>query len=178
MDDLSGASDRTSWRGPLRLAGALALLLAGVMVLAAGVANVGADVLVAAGLARTVAVDLALGLAAILPPVVLFGVIASVDAPTEYRRYALAGAIVATVGIGAGLLLDGAVANRGAAVLYALGFLLALVALAGSFLADESSGQTRSTPGYTRSTGSVDRVTPADGGADDDDLSFPLDDEE
>ncbi|MFB6069685.1 MAG: hypothetical protein ABEJ76_01570 [Halanaeroarchaeum sp.] len=178
MDDLTGASDRTTWRRPLRLAFALALLLAGVMVLAAGVAIVGSDALTAVGVSPGVAPDVALAVAAVLPPVILYGVLRSVEAPASYRRYALAGTGTAASGVVLGLVARGLLLDRAAAFLYALGVLLTLVALAGSFVADGPRPD-RSRPSYRREGArGGSGVTPADGGEEDDDLVFHLDDEE
>jgi len=175
MDDLTGVPDRGSWRRPLRLAGGLAVLLAGVLVLAAGVAKVGTDLFVGVGMAHPAASNLAFGIAALIPPVVVLFVLVSVSAPVRSQRLSVAAIVAAAVGIGIGLEFEVALFDRAAAFLYAVGFLFALLALADTFVADRT--EPRAGSSYRRTT-TGNRVTPADGGADDDDLSFPLDDED
>lgn len=174
MGELPGSSD--SWRGPLKLAGAMALLLAGSMALAAGAANVGTTALIRVGVVPAMADQVAVGLAALIPPLLLYGVLRSVGAPGRFHRYAALGISVAGAGIIVGILSPALVLDRIAAGLYSVGFLFGLVALTGAVLAEDASNSAN--PSFRRSTVRTDRVTPADGGADDEDLSFPLDEEE
>lgn len=179
MADLSAKTNDVLGR-PLRLAIGLGLLLAGVMALAAGIANVGADAFVALGLGAEAARNAALGLGAVVPPLVLVGVLHTIDAPGRYQSFAAAGAGLTAVGIVVGLVGDAVVLDEAAVVVYALGILLALLALAGSVVGPDASGARTSTPSFYRSTvghGPRDGVTPADGGEEDDDLTFPLDDD-
>lgn len=176
MDDLTGVSHRGSWRRPLRLAGGLAVLLAGVLVLAAGTAKVGTDLFVGVGMAHPAASNLAFGIAALVPPLVVALVLVSVSAPRRSQRLGAAAIATAAVGVGIGLEFESVLFDRAAAFLYAIGFLFALLALADTFVADGT--RSSSATSYRRETGARSRVTPADGGAEDEDLSFPLDDED
>lgn len=175
MGELPGSTD--SWRGPLKLAGAMALLLAGSMALAAGAANLGTTALIRAGVVPAMADQVAVGLAALLPPLLLYGVLRTVGAPGRFHRYAALGISVAGAGIVVGILSPVLLLDRVAAVLYSVGFLFGLVALTGAVLAVDDPSNSAN-PSFRRSPVRTDRVTPADGGADEEDLSFPLDEEE
>lgn len=178
MTDRLGEND--GWRREARLGVAIATLLAGLVVLAAGAANVGADILQGIGLPSPAAIDVAATVAAAIPIAVVFLVLMSAGVEWRFLRIAGIGGVVSLGGIGVAVQSATPLVDPLAIGLYALGALVAVGALVGGTAAESTpSVRDRPTPGFTR-TRSSDRVVPADGGdeEEDDDLTFPLDDEE
>lgn len=174
-----GTRGRFGWGRHARLGVALGTLLAGIVVFSSGAAKVGADALRATGVAPDFAVVVAGAVAAVLPLVVVAAVLVTIEAERPFQRIAFAGAIVAVGGIAVAAVTPAPFATPVVVGLYGLGSLLLLSALVGGILAVSRSRSDLDRPmvEYTR-TGSTDRVLPSDGGEEDDDLEFPLDDEE
>lgn len=164
------------WWRDLKLGLALATLVAGSIVVASGFANVGAGILQEFGLPSPVATQLGVALAAAIPPTIAVAVLATVGADPRYRGSAILGGGITLGGIGVAMTLS--FVHPVAIGLYAAGLLVIVASLVRGVLGvTEPDGVDRVTPQYSASR--VDnRVTPADGGEDDDDLEFPLDDEE
>lgn len=173
-------SDRTGddWRRSLRVGVAIATLLAGLVVLSSGAARVGADGLRAIGLPSADATVVAAAGAALVPIAILLVVLLSAGVERRYLRYAGVGGALAVVGVGVAMQSSTPFTDPVAVGTYALGALLAVGALVGGAVDDSTpSKAARSTPGYTARR-STDRITPADGGEEeDDDLEFLIEDE-
>lgn len=175
-----GNRGRFGWGRLARLGVALGTLVAGVVVFVSGAAKVGADALRATGVSPDFAFVVAGAGAAVLPLVVVGAVLVTVEADRRFWRIALGGGLLAVGGIGVAAVSPAPFTNPAVVGLYGLGSVLLLVALVGGVLAvsQSRSGLDRPTVEYTR-TGPTDGALPSDGGEEeDDDLEFPLDDEE
>lgn len=174
-----GTGGRSGWGRHARLGVALGTLVAGIVVFTTGAAKVGADAVRTLGVAPDFAVVVAGGGAAVLPLVVVGAVLVTVEADRRFQRIALGGGTLALGGIGIAAVSPTSVVNPVVIGLYGLGSLLLLWSLVGGVLAvtRSRSGSDRPTVEYTR-TGPTDAALPSDGGEEDDDLEFPLDDEE
>lgn len=167
------------WRRTARIAIALATLLAGLVVLASGGAKIGADALQAVGLPSAAATTVAAAGAAVVPMAILFVVLVSAGVDRRFLRIGGAGSAIAILGVGVAVKSPTPFVDPLAVGTYGLGALLAVGALVGGTVAESTpSIRDRSTSGY-RAQQSTRRITPADGGEeDDDDLVFPLEDED
>lgn len=185
MSDRSGRA-RSGWRRLARLGGGFGVLVAGLVVLASGSANVAVRGTQALGIAPGAAREIGYAIGAAIPAVVLVGVSTTVDTEDRYRRVAFVGIGVAVSGLAVGL---GTAARFGDPIvtgLYGLGIVVAVGSLVLGSLDSVRSDRTPSagpTTGYERNPGAGrsrhgDGPLPADGGDEDDDMEFLLDDEE
>lgn len=181
MPDLESAYGGPGGRRVVRLSVAVGLVLAGATVVAAGVGGLvraavpGASP--AAGLAAAV----------LFLPLVLASAILVLPATTGQRGAGLAGGALATLGVVASWVAGAAtpawaplplpaLVGGLAGIALAVGGLVAAVGTAGF----ERSGTDGDLPGYVSRPGAGARShggLPADGGTDEDDLQFPLDEE-
>ncbi|MFW5918728.1 MAG: hypothetical protein ACOCSF_00850 [Halanaeroarchaeum sp.] len=178
MRDRSGSTDG-DWRRLARLGGGFGVLVAGFVVLVAGSANVATRAIETVGLANGAARALGFATAAAIPPIVLLGVLASVEAESRYRRLALVGIGLATFGIVLGIGTSAGIGDPLVTGIYGTGIAMAVATLFSGVLESATSNRStsaRPTTGYRTDT-AVDRTLPADGGTEDDDLEFFLDDE-
>lgn len=183
MADLGEVNTGGSWRRYLRLAGALAALLAGLLVLTAGGANLVTGLLVEFGLPLVAARQIAIATVSTLPPVVLGGTLVMTTGNRQARLVGLAGVAIALTGVAVGLPLGFASAAPIVALIYGIGIFLVIGSLLHGYLIEDqqSSGATAgwrsdSIAGTARGSGSG--AMPADGGEDDSDLTFLLEDED
>ncbi len=176
-----------------RAGSAVAVLLAGLVVLAVGGAGFLTDLFRMAGSDSATAQSVSFALAGLVPPVVLFGVTYSLTNASRPRKLAGGGVLVATVSalgsvLGSGLQsLPVSLGSPLATILslgYGLGIVLSLGALLDAVSTFDSidsptrsrvGWQARDRTGTPRSRRSGSGAAPADGGSTDSELSFPLD---
>jgi hypothetical protein len=160
----------------LQLATALGLVLVGAATLAAGASGVLDAALVSAGVPVGIAGRTALATALCLPPLLFAGVLRTLEPTPDHRRLAGGAGGLALAGV-VGVIAFGA--GPFTVALYALGVagLFASVgwaAVDSPDAADAVVGERE--PATTPRRDPPGRV-PADGGTEDDELRFPLDDE-
>jgi hypothetical protein len=172
------------WRRLLSLAGGVAALLAGLLVLTAGAARLGTTALESWGLPTAAARQIAIATVSTLPPVVLGGLLVMTKPEGTGRLVGLGGVALALTGVAIGLPLGFGSTLPLVALIYATGVFFVLASLLmglvdGDGLPGTSPevgpGSDQGTAMY-RSTGS--EALPADGGSEDDDIEFLLDDED
>lgn len=179
MSDRSGGTDG-DWRRVARLGGGFGVLVAGFVVLGVGSANVVTRAIETVGIANGMAREFGFATAAAIPPIVLVGVIASIETQSRYRRLAIVGIGLATIGIAVGVGTPSGIGDPLVTGIYGTGIAMAVATLFSGVLESASSNRSpsaRPTTEYRREA-PIDRTLPADGGSEDDDLSFFLDDEE
>lgn len=174
-------TDASGWRRDARLGLAAGTLLAGVVAAATGAASVVTDAAGATGVAPGVAHEFGLAVGGLVPFVVLLGVVWSLDSQRRAVGGVLVGTSLGVGGIAVGLLTGATVGDPVVTGLYAGGLGLAVVAMASRVVtttgaAATGTDHTSVASSHTRTHGD-DRALPSDGGRQDDDLSFPLDDE-
>lgn len=171
----------------LGMAGGVGALLAGLLALTAGGANVLTSILVETGVPSTPARQIAVATVSTLPPVVLGGLLVMTKPKGRGRLVGLAGVAVALTGVAVGLPLGFESALPIVAAVYGTGVFFVLAALVHGMATDEQPGRTDTRPGWQRTGSSTlyrssgNQPMPADGGDEDDDLTFLLggeDDEE
>ncbi|MFW6265234.1 MAG: hypothetical protein ACOC2A_00475 [Halanaeroarchaeum sp.] len=176
---LDGIGDRPGWGRQVHLGVALGTLVAGIVAFASGAAKVGADALHQAGLPAGVAVEVAAAGAALVPIGIVVAVLLTVDAEARFARYAVASAVAVVTGIAVALTSSSPLANPVAIGLYGGGLVVLLGVLVGGVLDASASLTRRDRPRVEYvDRGSTDHVMPSDGGEEDDDIEFLLDDEE
>ncbi|MGM0398548.1 MAG: hypothetical protein ACQEQY_06090 [Halobacteriota archaeon] len=174
-----GIANRSGWRRRARLGAALGTLVAGVVVLASGAAKMGGDALRNGGLAGGMAVEVAAAGAAALPLVIIVAVLATVGAEHRFQRIAVVGGTLVIGGIAVAATSTSPLTNPVGIGLYGGGVAVLLGALVGGVFDASASttGSDRPNVEYVdRRT--TDHAMPSDGGEEDDDLAFLLDDEE
>ena len=184
MSDRSGRA-QGGWRRLARLGGGFGVLVAGLVVLASGSANVAVRGTQALGIAPDAAREIGYAIGAVIPLVVLVGVTTTVGTADRYRGLAFGGIAVAISGIAVGLGTPAGIGDPVVTGLYGLGVTVAVGTLFFGVLESTRSDRTpsvRPSPGYERNRAAGpsragDRSLPTDGG-DEDDLAFPLDEEE
>jgi hypothetical protein len=185
MSDRSGRAP-SQWRRLARLGGGFGVLVAGLVVLASGSANVAVRGTQALGITAGAAQEIGYAIGATIPLVVLVGLATTVETEDRYRRVAFAGIGVAVSGLAVGLGTAAGFGDTTVIGLYGLGLVGAVGSL---FLGGLDSVRSDRTPsagpitGYERNPGAGrsrhgDGSLPADGGDEDDDMEFLLDDEE
>lgn len=177
MPGLDEAYDsRRTERPTLQLSAALGLILVGAATLAAGASGVLDAALVSAGVPVETAGRAALAMALGLPPLLFVGVLRTLEPTPGHRRLARVAGALTLVGVG-GVAAFGVGPLTGA--LYATG-------VTGLFLdvgwaAVDDGEATDATVGDLDAGSGTRRDhrgrVPADGGTEDDQLRFPLDDE-
>lgn len=173
MTRLGEAPQRSTWR----LSVGTALVSGGVVAVGLGAANVFDRLFLAAGLGADLAWMLGIGAAALLVPLLIAVIGARLGTPTPYRRGLALGIGLAT--LGAPIVVFVATTTPGGAVTmlatipYAGGVVLALWSVvAGAATAPRP----RRGPVYHSRNGGDDSHASAADGGEEDDLSFPLDD--
>lgn len=170
------------WRRLLTVGGGIAVLLAGLLALTAGGARVATSLLVGMGLPTAAAREIAIASVSTLPPVVLGGLVVLTRPRGPNRLVGLAGVAVALAGVAVGLPLGFESALPIVAVIYGTGIFFVLAVLVHGFVAGDRVAEPDSTTGWTREVSAGSNRTggpmPADGGDEDDDLTFLLDDED
>ena len=185
MSDRSGRA-QIGWRRLARLGGGFGVLVAGVVVLASGSANVAVRSTQALGIAPSAAREIGYAIGAVIPLVVLVGVSTTVGTADRYRGIAFGGIAVAISGIAVGLGTAAGIGDPVVTGLYGLGVTVAVGMLFYGVLESIRTNRTpspRPTAGYERNrtagrSRAGDGSLPADGGDEDDDLAFPLDEED
>ncbi|MFB6129413.1 MAG: hypothetical protein ABEJ28_01160 [Salinigranum sp.] len=120
--------ERTSRR--LYLVMALALVLAGAVVFAAGATRVISSALVGAGASTAIAHRAAVLAGALLPPALLGGVLVALDTTPSERAFGVAGAVLSLAGaVGFLLSSDGGAAFAFVAALYVAGILFVVIGI-------------------------------------------------
>lgn len=173
--------------GMRRLYVGTGLLLLGAAVAAPGLVRVAATGFAGLGVAEDAALRAGIGVAGIALPAVFVAFLFFLDGDRRLRRVGAVGGAVA----GVTALLHGLIGPLGAAapplwlaIPYLAGLGVAVYApVATAAAATQDGASTRgftasSGPAWQRSSGPVNRRVPADGGTEDDDLSFPLDRED
>lgn len=184
MSDRSGRRQGER-RRLVRFGGGFGVLLAGLVVLASGTANVAVRGIGALGIAPGTTREIGYAIGAVIPLVVLAGVSTTIDTETRYRRLVFVAIAVATGGIAVGLGTSAGVDDAVVTGLYGLGVAVATVTLFHGGLESIRSNRTpsaRPSTGYERNrvadrSRPGDGSLPADGGDEDEDLEFPLDEE-
>lgn len=173
-----GIGNRSGWRRQAQLGVAIATLVAGIVVFASGAARIGADALREAGLSAGLAVEGAAAGAAALPVVIVVAVLATVDAEHRFQQFAIGGGVLVLGGITVAVTSTAPLTDPVAIGLYGGGVAILLGTLVAGVLDSSASatGRDRSNVVYVDRR-SIDHVMPSDGGEEDDDLEFPLDDE-
>ena len=182
--------ETTRRRRLFRIGSAVALLLAGAMVLTVGGAGLLSDLFRSAGTPLASAQTIAFGIAALVPLVVFVGVTVTTTRKRHPRRVAVGGALFAAGTVGGSLLLgsgqpapatfEGPLATA-LSVGYVLGLVLVLGALIDGIQAPKTRPPTRTEEGWQATSRSMTHdptrsgTVPADGGSEDSDLAFPLD---
>lgn len=185
MSDRSGRA-QSGWRRLARLGGGFGVLVAGLVVLASGSANVAVRGTQALGIGPDVAREIGYAIGAVIPLVVLVGVTTTVGTADRYRRFAFGGISVAVSAIAVGLGTTAGIGDPVVTGLYGIGVTVAvgMLFLGGlESLRSDRPSSTRPTIEYERNrpagrSRAGDGPLPADGGDEDDDLAFPLDEEE
>ncbi|UWG49136.1 hypothetical protein HSRCO_2880 [Halanaeroarchaeum sp. HSR-CO] len=174
-----GIGTRSGWRRRARLGVALGTLVAGVIVLASGAAKMGGEALSDAGFSAGMAIEVAAAGAAALPIVIFVAVLATVDADYRFQRFAVVGGTLTIGGIAVAVTSTTPLANPVSIGLYGGGVAVLLGALVGGVLDAFASGtgSDRTNVDYVDRR-PTDHAMPSDGGEEDDDLEFLLDDEE
>jgi hypothetical protein len=181
LDD-AYADREQAWSG-VRLAVALALVLAGSVVAALGLVDAAASALVAVGVPTTLAGRLGVVAGGLVLPATLAALHAVVPSSRRLRRAATAGVALAAVGPA----LHALGAGTAATVAYGVGVLAALWSLvaAATTAIDRPSAAVAPADApaidvdrqlYDDRSRVGERVTPADGGTDDDEITPLLDD--
>lgn len=182
--------ETTQRRRLFRTGSAVALLLAGTIVLAVGGAGLLSDLFRSAGTPLASAQTMAFGIAALVPLVVFVGVTVTTTRKRHTRRVAVGGALFAGGTVIGSLLLgsgqpapatfDGPLATA-LSVGYVLGLVLVLGALIDGIQAPKTRPHARTEQGWQATSRSMTHdptrsgTVPADGGSEDSDLAFPLD---
>jgi hypothetical protein len=170
------------WRRLLTLGGGIAILLAGLLALTVGGARVVTSLLVGMGLPTAAAREIAIASVSTIPPVILGGMVVLTKPRGTSRLVGLAGVAIALTGIAVGLPLGFEAALPLVALLYATGVFFVLAVLVHGLVSEKGEAGTDATSGWSRevSAGSTGTrgAMPADGGDEDDDLTFLLDDED
>jgi|GEM_PF-6885364 len=174
MTRLGGTDSVSTWR----LSVGAALVSGGVLTAALGLAKVASALFAGVGVAPDLASWLGLAAAGVLVPLALLAGGHVLGTPAPYGRGLTVGAGLAVAGVPLVLLAGPPTAGTGPTVLlaalpYAAGVVLALWCLVASAAAPQprATPAIRTTPSTTES-----RPSAADGG-EDDDLSFPLEDD-
>lgn len=185
--------DSTRTKRLFRAGSAIALFLAGLVVLAVGGAGFLTDLFGLLGVSAPSAQVASFAIAALVPPVFLLAATRSISKAARPRNLAVGGVVIATVGalgsvLGTGLqpstFPPGSPLTTLLTLGYALGTLLTLGALLDGLASSEAAGppsassrswQVRTRAGRTRSRRSHSGAAPADGGSEDTELAFPLD---
>ncbi|MFB6112844.1 MAG: hypothetical protein ABEJ58_01925 [Halodesulfurarchaeum sp.] len=169
--------------GILPLVIGLAVLLAGLALLTIGVARVGSSVLVDIGVPPAGASQIAFVTAGTIPPVVLAVTLTTVTDVERTRLVGLAGVLLSLAGIAIGLPFRFATIAPVVGLVYAIGVFVVMFAIVTGVTGTERDSRDRDSR-WDRS-GAVDMFRapesnriPADGGDEDSDLSFLLDEEE
>lgn len=173
MTRLGGADSVSTWR----LSTGAALVSAGILTVALGAANVAETLFVAIGVAPATAWIAGVTVGGALVPILIYGVASRLHTPAPYDRAVTVG--VGTAGLGIVVvsavlwltMVDTLVAMV-AAVPYAAGVVLSLWAV----VASAAAPRPPSRPMYTETSTTPSRASAADGG-EEDDLSFPLDED-
>lgn len=182
MADLGEVTTDGTWRRHLFLGGALAALLAGLLALTAGSARLATDVLVGMGVPTPAARQIAIATVSTVPPIVLAGALVMTNEVARMRLLGLAGVAIALTGIAVGLPLGFESAFLLVALLYAGGISVLLLAVVHGFVVDPKPGG-GDTTGWSRDATDTFGLgdsgpMPADGGDEDDDLTFLLENDE
>lgn len=182
MAELGEVHREGRWRRLVVLALALAALLAGLLALTAGGARLLTSLLEGVGLPGAAARQISIATVSTLPPVILAGTLVMTNGDSRARLVGLVGVAFALTGVAIGLPLGFERAAPVVAAIYGFGLLLVLASLLHGFLTDQPGvGETR-TPGWSDTSRSsrrgVSGATPADGGEEDDELSFLLESDE
>ncbi|MFB6267790.1 MAG: hypothetical protein ABEI31_09035 [Halodesulfurarchaeum sp.] len=185
MPGLGEVTREGDWGRWLKLAGAMGLLLAGLAALTAGSARVATDFLVGLGVPLQAAQRIAIVTAATLPPIVLAGTLAYITHSSAVRLFGLGGVALALGAVAVGLPLGLDRVGTLVALLYGVGLFVVVAALVQGTIEDASpagTGRTGTVSSSDLDMGSFGSpgpgTMPADGGAEDDDLTFLLDDDE
>ncbi|MFB6153497.1 MAG: hypothetical protein ABEJ27_04520 [Halodesulfurarchaeum sp.] len=172
------------WRGWLKLSGALAFLLAGLAVMTAGSAKVATDFLVGLGVPRQAAQRIAIVSAATLPPIALAGTLAYITRSPTFRLLGLGGVALALGGVAVALPLGLERVGLPVGVIYGLGLFLVVVALVQGTLEDTRPTETHASAAVGERGSGIGSIgspgpgtMPADGGAEEDQLTFLLDED-
>lgn len=168
----------------LGMAGGIGALLAGLLALTAGGANVLTSLLVETGVPSAPARQIAIATVSTLPPVVLGGLLVMTKPKGRGRLLGLGGVALALTGVAVGLPLGFESAFPIVAAVYGTGVFFVLAALVHGMVRDEHPGPTDTIHGWQRTDASTlyrssgSQAMPADGGDADDDLTFLLGDED
>jgi hypothetical protein len=162
----------------LRLGTALALVLVGATLLAAGTSGVLDAVFVGAGLSGTLAWRLALTASLLVPPGLFCAVLWTLDTGPAHHRLAAVSVGLAVVGaLALGVVGPGPV--TGGLYVLGVGELLVSVGWAAVAPSEGHPGADLGSPILlTHGAGGSREQVPADGGTDDEELQFPLEDEQ
>jgi hypothetical protein len=158
-------------------------LLAILTALTIGGARIGTEILREMGVPADGARQIALASVATIPPIVLAGVVVVITDTDTSRLFGLGGTVLALAGIAIGLPFGFHLVGPIVALFYGGGLLIVLLTIGRGLLHDEdiTGGTSGGTGGGAlgESIGYVDSdSTPADGGVDDSELTFLLDEEE
>lgn len=184
MADLGEVRPGQDRKRLLLLGGALGVLLAGLVVLSAGAARLGTRVLVEFGIPAVAARQIAIAAASTVPPILLAGTLLTSQEHPRVRLVGLVGVAIALTGVAAGLPLNFQTGVWITGGVYGIGLLLVLASVLHGLVVGDDGSATGRTTGWTRdssATGSVrapgSGPMPADGGEEDGELSFLLEDE-
>lgn len=183
MADLEAVYPRGRFGRLLAVLGAVGTVLAGVALITIGGAKLGTALLVDLGLPREGARQVAFASVGTVPPVVFAGALAVATSAGRNRLVGLAGVVAALVGIAVALPFGFDTVAPVVALVYGGGLFVAMSALVESLLGRGVDTDGRSNARERTATVDMFRSPdtenlPADGGGDDDDLTFLLDDEE
>lgn len=174
MTRLGGSTRVSTWR----LSAGTALVAAGILTTALGTAHVTASILRTVGAGSDIATVGGLSVGGFLVPILFYTVHTQLQTPRPYARAVTIGTAIAVAGVlivlGVTVITpDPSLVTVLAAIPYAAGVVLAVWGV----VASAAARPRRPTPSYERTpTTTSESRSAADGGEDDDDLSFPLED--
>lgn len=163
--------------------GIMGVVLAALAVLTIGGARLGTEFLHGMGVPREGARQIALATMATIPPILLAGVVVLTTTDEKSRLLGLGGIVMALTGIAVGLPFGFPLVGPVVILFYGGGLLLVLAVIGAGLLRDGTDSvdttETERVGVLDESIGYVDTDSmPADGGADDSELTFLLDEEQ
>lgn len=163
--------------------GIMGVLIAALAILTIGGARLGTEFLRGMGVPGDGARQIAFATMATVPPIFLAGVVVLTTADEKSRLLGLAGIVMALTGIAIGLPFGFPLVGPIVVLFYVGGLLLVLAVIGAGLLRDGTGSadttETQRDAVLDESIGYVDTDSmPADGGADDSELTFLLDEEQ